>query len=83
MKDAKIKNTDKNEIRPYNSSTKKIKLPFGLLNYCETKATLQICEEKAYGVNNIVRLQPSCQSTKLTENLSKNKINNELERIFD
>ena len=63
-------NSDIISLHVYNNSLYQIKLPLGLLGYCETNATTSPTNEVAYRINNILQLLDRCQSTILDEGLS-------------
>ena len=67
-------NSDKISLDIYNNSPYKITLPLGLLNYCETNATISPTKEIAYRLNIILQLLDICQSTILIEEFSLNNI---------
>ena len=73
----KHSNSDIISLHVYKISPYQITLPLGLLEYCETNATISPTNEVAYRVNNILQLLDICQSTILDEELSiKNIISN-------
>ena len=67
-------NSDIISLHVYNHSPYQIKLPLGLLGYCETNATTSPTNEVAYRVNIILQLLHICQSLILDEELSINNI---------
>ena len=61
-------------LHVYNNSPYKITLHLGILGYCEKRATFHPTQEKAYRVNNILKLLDICPSTILDEELSNSVI---------
>ena len=60
----KNSNTDIISLHVYNNSPYEIKLPLGVLGYCETNdATTSPAKEVAYRVSNILQLLDICLST--------------------
>ena len=59
----KHSNSDIISLHVYNNSPYQIKLPLGLLGYCETNATTSPTNDVAYRVNNLLQLLDICQST--------------------
>ena len=74
-------NSDMIFLHIYNNSPHQITLPLGLLEYCETNATITPTKEIAYRVNKILQLLDKCQSTILDEKLSDNNILSNKKRI--
>ena len=74
IKYLKNSNSDIISLHVYNNTPYQVKLPLGLLGYCETNATILPIHEKAYRVKNILQLLDICQSTILNEELSINNI---------
>ena len=74
IKYLKNTNSDTISLHIYNNTPYKVKLPLGLLGYCETNTTISPIHEKAYRVNNILQLLDICQSTILNEEISINNI---------
>ena len=67
----------------YNNSPYEITLTLGLLGYCGTNATIHSTEEKAFRVNNILKLLEICQSTIPNEDLSIKNITKGSKRNTD
>ena len=63
IKYLKNTNSDIFSLHVYNITSYRIKLPLGLLEFCETNATTLPVNEVAYRVNNILQLLDICQST--------------------
>ena len=70
----KHSNSDIISLHVYNNSPYQIKLPLGLLGYCETNATTSPTNDVAYRVNNLLQLLDICQSTILDGELSINNV---------
>ena len=70
----KSSNSDIISLHVYNNSPYKITLPLELLDFCQTNAKRFPAKEKAYRVNNVLKLLGICQSTILDEELSINII---------
>ena len=61
IKHSKDTNSDVTSLHVYNNSPyKKKSLPLGLLGYCETNATFHPTEERAFSVNNVLKLLDIC-----------------------
>ena len=74
IKYLKNTNSDIISLHVYNNTPYQVKLPLGLLGYCETNATISPIKEVAYRINNILQLLDICQSAILDEELSINNI---------
>ena len=83
IKYMKHSNSDNISLHVYKNSPYQIKLPLGLLGYCETNATTSPTNEVAYRVNYILQLLDICQSTILDEGLSINNIISKEKRKTD
>ena len=74
IKYLKNTNSDIISLHVYNNTPYQVKLPLGLLGYCETNAIISPIHEVAYReINiprNILKLLDICQSTLLNEELS-------------
>ena len=70
----KNSNSDMISLHIYNNSPCKKTAPLGLLDYCETNATIFSHKKIAYKVNTILQLLDICQSTILDEELSIDNI---------
>ena len=65
IKYAKDARYDVISLHVYNNSRYKFTLPLELIEYCETNATFQATEERAFRVTIILKLLDICQSTTL------------------
>ena len=79
----KNSNSDIISLHVYNNSPYQLRLPLGLVGYCETNATTSSTNEVAYRVYNILQLLDICQSTILDEELSINVIISHEKRYTD
>ena len=77
MNYAKETNSDIIFLHVHINSSYKITLRLELLGYCQTNASIHPTEERAFRVNNILKLLHICQSTVLNEEFSSIDITND------